>query len=393
MRIVINAINLVSAGTLATGKQFLSALSNIDPKNRYLIVVPSGYGYEKISGNENFQFKFFPRIKWLYKLWRIYQDFVGFRKLVHSFKADAVIVLGNISPVKLSVPTVVLLRNPYYVDLSNFEQVGKKEQILKKLEIFFFYLTTKQADAFIVQSNYMKERLSNKWNVPDSVIEVIPNAISTNIASMKKSISGKKTKITPTNDEKFKILYVSRYYPHKNHKFILRLAKQFQAARINDLVFIVTLNEHLDGVKAILREIHDNNLDDFIYNIGEVPQEELVNWYQSSDILFFPSYLETFGNAFVEAMSFGLPICAVALPYARSVCDEAAIYYQKDSVEDAAKNILRLKNDIHFREKMSNKSKERFYEFPSWEEVARRYLSILENLINKGKHLYGNYLY
>jgi len=386
VRIVVNAINLVSAGTLSTGKQFLSALSNIDHKNRYLVVVSSGYGYEEIMGNENFQFKFYRRIKWLYKFWRIYQDFVGFRRLVDRFKADAVIVLGNFSPVRLGVPTVVLLRNSYYVDLSNFEQFGKKEKILKKLEMFFFYLTTKQANIFTVQSEHMKERLSDKWNVPDNKIRVIPNAISTAIVNMKKNVSGGKAKIMQANDEKFKILYVSRYYAHKNHKFILRLAKQFQASHINDLVFIVTLDEHLDGVKAILREIYDSNLDDFIYNIGEVSQEELVNWYQSSDILFFPSYLETFGNAFLEAMNFGLPICAVDLPYARSVCDDAALYYQKDSVEDAAEEILRLKNDIHLRRIMSSKSKERYCEFPSWEEVAGSYLGILETLVISQLH-------
>lgn len=380
MRIVINAINLVSAGTLATGKQFLSALSDIDNKNYYLIVAPAGYGYEEIGSSKNLQFVFYPRIKGLYKLWRIYQDFVGFRKLVHGFKADAVIVLGNISPVKLGVPTVVLLRNPYYVDLSNLEQFRKKEKILKELEIFFFYLTTKQADAFIAQSRYMKERLSDKWSVPDKTIRVVPNAISTNITDMKKSVSVENRNIQ-INDNKFKILYVSRYYPHKNHRFILRLADHFQANDTNDIVFILTLNEHLEGARAILREISDNNLGGFIYNIGEVPQKELVNWYQSSDILFFPSYLETFGNPFVEAMCFGLPICAVELPYAKAVCDDAAIYYQKDSVEDTAEKILRLKNDVKFRKTMSNKSKRRFHEFPSWEEVVRRYLSIVENLV------------
>ncbi len=378
MRIAINAINLVSAGTLTVGKQFLSALADIDQETPYLVVAPSGFGYEEIMGNGNFQFKFYPRMKWLYKPWRIYQDFVGFKKLIRRFNANAVLVLGNICPVKLGVPTVVLLQNSYYVDLSDFEQFSRKERILKKLEILFFRSTTKSADVFVVQSEYMKERLSQRWNVSDSKITVVPNAISTRLS---REIGGKKPEAIKNLDGKFKMLYVSRYYPHKNHDFIVKLAKQFRANDINDLVFLVTLDEHLDGVEKISKEIRENSLEDLICNIGEIPQEELVDWYRYSDILFFPSYLETFGNAFVESMSFGLPICAVDLPYARSVCGDAAVYYQKDSLEDAAQKISMLKNNDALREEVSGRSEERFHRFPSWQGVAERYLVILRNSV------------
>ena len=382
MRIIINAVNLVSAGTLGPGKQFLSALASIDHENLYLVVVPLGYGYEEIVSGGNFRLKFYPRVRWFYKLWRIYQDFAGLKSLVRSSGADVVLVLGNFSPVDLGVPTAVLFQNSYYVDLPNFTQLGKKTPIfrmLKRLEMLFFYLTTKHADAFIVHSKYTKRRLSQRWNVLDSKIEVIPNALSTKLIN---STGRNSCKITKNIDGKFRMIYVSRYYPHKNHEFILKLARRFQANGRDDLIFIVTLDERLNGVKTIVKEIHDSGLDDFICNIGEVPHEELAGWYSSSDILLFPSYLETFGNAFIEAMSFGLPICAVDLPYARSVCDDAALYYQKDSLEDAAEKILKLKNDMDFRREMSAKSKERLKEFPSWEEVAKRYLSILETIAN-----------
>ncbi|MFC1712610.1 glycosyltransferase [Candidatus Poribacteria bacterium] len=380
MRIAINAINLVSAGTLATGKQFLSALADVDRGNHYLVVAPSGFGYEDIMSNGNFQFKFYPRMKWLNKPWRIYQDFVGFKKLIRRFGANAALILGNICPVRLDVPTVVLFRNSYYVDQSDFQQFSRKWQILKKLEMLFFRSTTKRTDAFVVQSEYMKERLSQRWSVSDSRIKVIPNAISTRL---NREISREKPEAITNLDGKFKMLYVSRYYPHKNHEFIVKLAKHFRANGINDLVFLVTLNKELNGVEPILREIRENSLEDLICNIEEMPQEELADWYRYADILFFPSHLETFGNAFVESMSFGLPICAVDLPYARSVCDNAAVYYQKDSLEDAAQKILMLKNNAALREEVSNRSEERFHRFPSWQGVAERYLNILENSVDR----------
>jgi glycosyltransferase involved in cell wall biosynthesis len=382
MRIVINAVNSLSAGTLVVGKQFLSALSAIDHTNHYLVAVPLEYGYEEMSFGENVELKYYSVRKWTYKIWRLYQDFIGFKKLVNEFKADAVIILGNLSPVKLNIPTVVLFHNPYYVNFLDFEQISKCKIMLKKLEIFFFYLTTKQADVFIAQSDYMKERLCVRWNIPESKVKVIPNGVSV-IPS--KSIDIKSVDSIQNIHGKFKILYVSRYYPHKNHKFILELAKEFKVNNINDVVFIVTLNELLDGVKEIMKEINDNGLNDIIYNIGEIPQNELGSWYSSADVLFFPSYLETFGNPFVEAMSFGLPICAVDLPYARAICSNVALYYQKDSLGDALEKLLSIKNDSNLRKEMSNKSIERVREFPSWEDIVKSYLNIVEELIVRHK--------
>lgn len=135
-----------------------------------------------------------------------------------------------------------------------------------------------------------------------------------------------------------------------------------------------------------LLKIPQLDLADMIINLGEIPQSELIGWYSTSDALFFPSYLETFGNPFIEAMSFSLPILAIDLPYARAVCGTAGIYYTKDSVKDAVEKIVILKNDRNFRKIMSKKSAERLKEFPiSWEEVAEKYLKIL-NAISRDFH-------
>lgn len=43
-----------------------------------------------------------------------------------------------------------------------------------------------------------------------------------------------------------------------------------------------------------------------------MPREELIKkGYEKSDILVYPGYSDSFGWAFLEAMSFGLPIITV----------------------------------------------------------------------------------
>jgi len=184
-------------------------------------------------------------------------------------------------------------------------------------------------------------------------------------------------------DHKMLMLYASRYYPHKNHRFILSLAGHLKERGIQDVVFMVTLDPDLAGVKPLIEEIEQRGLSDLIVNLGELPAAQLLNWYQWADGLFFPSYLETFGNPLLEAMGFGLPICAVDLPYSRILCEDCAVYYRVDSAEDAMNKILHLKKNPGLCLEMGRKGREKFLTFPGWNEVAQRYLSLLESRIRQ----------
>ena len=44
---------------------------------------------------------------------------------------------------------------------------------------------------------------------------------------------------------------------------------------------------------------------------GLINRKKLLNHYSNSDILIYPGYTDSFGFAFLEAMSFGIPIITV----------------------------------------------------------------------------------
>lgn len=118
----------------------------------------------------------------------------------------------------------------------------------------------------------------------------------------------------------------------------------------------------------------------YIHNLDEISQIELNEWYQICDILFFPSLLESFGNPYIEAMATGLPICIIALLYARIVCETAALYFKKDVVEDAVKKIIRLQNS-EYRSRLINKGKVVFESFPDTEETVLKFISLAESCV------------
>ncbi|MEW5800971.1 MAG: glycosyltransferase [bacterium] len=391
MRIAINAINLTSAGTLVTGKELLRAISALKTRShRYLVVAPSGFGYEALPLGENWQWKFFSRWKKENPLWRIWFDFFLFPSLVRDFKADAVMALGNHAPVRLPIPVLVLLRNSFYVDNDRYSYPSTLKKMKKYLEIKIFSRTVRHADLFVVQSSYMKTRLAAVWKVSEKRISVIPNAVASNIMAAEdisknegrpSNMEGKAGGMPEKLDHKMLWLYVSRYYPHKNHRFILSLAEHLKRRGIEDLAFIITLDPQLPGVQSLMNAIVRQGLSDMVINVGELSTDQLSAWYQRADGLFFPSYLESFGNPLLEALGFGLPICTVDLPYSRVICEDSAVYYRMDSIEDAARKLLSLKENPSLLAEVARKGKQHFLSFPHWDEVAKRYLSLLEKRV------------
>jgi glycosyltransferase involved in cell wall biosynthesis len=56
-----------------------------------------------------------------------------------------------------------------------------------------------------------------------------------------------------------------------------------------------------------------------IFLAGKVSRAELWRLYRDSDIYVMPSFSDTFGMVFLEAMAFSLPIIALNRPYTREI--------------------------------------------------------------------------
>ena len=75
--------------------------------------------------------------------------------------------------------------------------------------------------------------------------------------------------------------------------------------------------------------------------IGKISYEKVLEYYKSSDLLVFPSYLETLGLPLLEAQQFNLKILAVNLPYSKEVLEN---YENVDFLDQ--KNILEWEKKI-----------------------------------------------
>lgn len=73
------------------------------------------------------------------------------------------------------------------------------------------------------------------------------------------------------------------------------------------IMFLSIVGKPGDGVEIIKKFVEKYNLKRFVKFAFDVSQEEKNLYYIKSDLLVSPSYMEGFGNASLEAMSFGCP--------------------------------------------------------------------------------------
>lgn len=379
MKIIINSYNTISAGTSNITKFILKSLTDTPLFNKKIyFIIPDLDIFKEFKSTKNLKIIKIPVFKsFFHYLFRGIYDFIILPLFTLILNAKAVLILANYSPMPLKGKKIVFMRHPYLIDNIAGQNNCLPFQLIEFLRKLSFKITLNTTDKVVVQSQYMKEQFLLQYSTK-SDIHILPNPISNLMAYEK---NGKKIYNTSITRD---ILYISRYYPHKEHFFLLELVEKYQGEfRNKGIKFYITVDpdktDYKKDARLFLRRVADKKVNDLIVNIGEVLNEDLSFYYKNASCLFFPSNIETFGNPLIEAMAFGLPIIIPDLNYAKQICGEAALYYKYDSIDDAFEKLFGLLEDKERYNKMSEKSRDRLGKFPLPEQWIHYVLRLAGN--------------
>ena len=127
---------------------------------------------------------------------------------------------------------------------------------------------------------------------------------------------------------------------------------------------------------------------------GFLVKEELARAYASSDIFFFPSATETFGNVTLEAMASGIPaVCSDATGSNVLVCHGVTGFLANASnIEEFIGYLTRLTQSASLRSTMGLASRKRSGEF-CWERVMKsmydKFMEIISEAYNSPSRVYA----
>ncbi len=105
-----------------------------------------------------------------------------------------------------------------------------------------------------------------------------------------------------------------------------------------------------------------------------------TNWpagYASSDIFFFPSITETFGNVTLEAMASGLPSVTADATGSRSLVreGETGFLVPVDREDQMIERLVQLLTDGQMRQELGCRAREIAVSEHEWDDIFARLLS------------------
>lgn len=384
-RIAIIAHPLHAGGGISVGRNFIAALGQVSPENQYLVSIPSDLGYEAICDDfPHFQTHIFSGKSNLYERW--WWETRVLRPTVKKFNPDLVIALANKGLGGMTCPEAILCHNSYvWYPSKNYGVRSLGNMVVVKAKIWFQRRSLQGAlkkshNILLHQTRTARDRIAHTFDLRAHAI-LCPNAVS-KFATISDQLLIMPEKMQSYSG-RFKMLFVTRYYPHKNLETIVELFRNHRDELGDCAVFLTISNEHGAGAKKLIDSIHHNGLQDHIINVGPLKQEELGAWFHHSNALLMPTLLESFSGTYLESMHFETPILTSDLDFAREICQDAAIYFDPWNTASIRDAIVKLRDNPNQAVQLRKYGKQRLGEMQnSWTEIVKNLLHKINEVVS-----------
>lgn len=236
--------------------------------------------------------------------WRLQVEF----KLYKKAKAeDIVICFGNLpSLLRLDAKTILFLQNRTLVDKYIAMNISLRLKVRTLIERFWLKRFHRNVDSIIVQTTTMKKLVLKSLHRDSYILPFIQ--------LMKDESIGFHHPLA----KKYDFIYVASGESHKNHyKLIEAWIELAKIGYFPSLCLTISFSEFPTLCKYIDQSVNDFQLN--IKNLGEGTSEKIMELYQKTHALIFPSIIESFGLPLIEAHNAGLSIIASELDYVRDV--------------------------------------------------------------------------
>ncbi|MFZ4863869.1 glycosyltransferase [Sphingobacterium sp. Mn56C] len=313
--IVISAVNLVEAGTLAILKDCLQYLSGFVSENPEYRVVAIVYKKE-LAHYPNIEYieTQWPKKRWINRLW---YEYVSMGKIAKE-----------IAPVYLwfslhdTTPTVAAERRAVYCHNSYSFYKWKIMDFFFTPKIALFSLFTKyiykpniqRNNYLVVQQYWFREAMSKMFAVRKDNIIVAPPQSRLPEASPLTSIA----------QAQASFIFAGSPNSHKNFEVIAKAVKILELDwGLTDFSVYLTVKGDENNYAKWLYKNWGEPLKN-LHFIGFLSKEKLFHYYEKSSCLIFPSKIETWGLPISEYANYNKPMLLADLPYAHETAEGAS---------------------------------------------------------------------
>lgn len=178
-----------------------------------------------------------------------------------------------------------------------------------------------------------------------------------------------------------KLLTVSGYSGHKNLEIIRDVVRILRRKRPGRFQFVLTISR--EDFSRVFAGFYERD----VLTVGPVPPDDCPELYRECDFMFLPTLLECFSASYPEAMAMEKPILTSDLGFARSICRDAAVYFDPMDADDIARKIMELDDSPERRSVLIEEGRQVLEELPTARERAESFLRICEKLVESEQGL------
>lgn len=213
---------------------------------------------------------------------------------------------GGTLPLRATAPTLLTIHDVQYREFPHYFSRTKLRYLAARVPS-----SVARADHIAVPSAFVKQTVCEQLGVAAHRISVVRHGVEPSLGG----------RATPADELRRRfgitaarvLAYPAITHPHKNHQFLLELARH---GRLNDtqIVFAGGAGRAHDDV---LNAIAAHGLAQQVLVVGRLGDADRDGLLLLADALVFPSTYEGFGAPVIEAMALGTPVVAsdcAALP-------------------------------------------------------------------------------
>jgi glycosyltransferase involved in cell wall biosynthesis len=350
---------------------------------------PQGKEYEKINSNfEVFYLKDTKPGKYSKKWWKkslqkfLELDRVEKFDVVFSESSGAFTILKYKVKSRLSIPIILNLHGTALRDaITQIKQKISIRSVLAAIKNFILFFRDKKwfkyADAIITCSDEIANVIKKEMKIEESKIYTIYNGVN-----LEKFYPKDKNELRRTykiSSDKFIILTISRLKKIKGIDVLIYALNSVLKKFKNTELFIIGDGDYRKNLEKL---VHKLDLQDYVKFLGNIPNDNLSDYYNLSDIFVLPTRAkEGFPWVIIEAMACKKPVIVSNIGgVSGSIIKdgENGLLFEPANIKDLEEKILLLLNNPQFRDKIAENGYQTVKRFFSEEIMINETLEVIE---------------
>lgn len=192
---------------------------------------------------------------------------------------------------------------PYVVTAhgGDIDKMAKKNKWIRKVTLVIL----KEAAHVIAVGEELAETIKKDFLIPHHKVSVMSMGVNRKVFKEGDQEKARNDLNLPL--EPYIYLFVGNLIKEKGVSELINAFQQLNEP--NSLLYIIGSKKSSQFVDQLYTEV-EPDFKDSIHFIDPIPQNDLVKWFQASNVFVLPSYIEGFGLVALEALACKIPVIA-----------------------------------------------------------------------------------